>query len=136
VSPRRGVRVTVPPPQEQRDTRFGTGDAADGREELSRHALANIPGCLKTLRADPRSETRHDRPHRFNCWTARRGCCRQRGSCVNHVRHHYHVALGQLSETAGANSCNSATVSKQTCPLQHEVLRVLFMECISFRARR
>jgi hypothetical protein len=40
VSPRRGDRVTVPPPQEQWDVRFGTGDAADGWEELCRHALA------------------------------------------------------------------------------------------------
>jgi hypothetical protein len=48
VSPRRGDRVTVPP---QQDTRFGTGGAADGREELCRHALANTRGCLKTLRA-------------------------------------------------------------------------------------
>jgi hypothetical protein len=35
--------------------RFGTGDAADGWEELCRHALANTRRCLQTLRADPRS---------------------------------------------------------------------------------
>jgi hypothetical protein len=65
VSPRRGDRVTVPPPQEQWDVRFGTGDAADGWEELCRHALANTRRCLETLRADPRSGAGHDRQHRL-----------------------------------------------------------------------
>jgi hypothetical protein len=71
VSPRRGDRVTVPPPQEQWDVRFGTGDAADGWEELCRHALANTRRCLETLRADPRSGAAgHDRQHSFNSWTS------------------------------------------------------------------
>jgi hypothetical protein len=55
VSPRRGDRVTVTPPQDQWDVRFGTSDAADGWEELCRHALSNTRRCLETLRADPRS---------------------------------------------------------------------------------
>jgi hypothetical protein len=41
MSPRPGDRVTVPPPEEQWDVRFGTSDAAAGWEELCRHALAN-----------------------------------------------------------------------------------------------
>ena len=65
MNPRRGDRVTVPPPQEQWDVRFGTGDAADGWEELCRHALANTRRCLETLRADPRSGAGHDRQHRL-----------------------------------------------------------------------
>jgi hypothetical protein len=65
VSPRRGDRVTVPPPQEQWDVRFGTSDAADGWEELCRHALPNTRRCLETLRADPRSGAGHDRQHRL-----------------------------------------------------------------------
>jgi hypothetical protein len=55
VSPRRGERVTVPPPAGQWEVRFGTSTAAAGWEELCRHALPNTRRCLETLRADPRS---------------------------------------------------------------------------------
>jgi hypothetical protein len=65
VSPRRGDRVTVPPPEDQWDVRFGTSDAAAGWEELCRHALANTRRCLEILRADPRSGADHDRQHRL-----------------------------------------------------------------------
>jgi hypothetical protein len=53
VSPRRGDRVTVPPPAGQWDVRFGTSEAAAGWEELCRHALANTRRCLEILRSDP-----------------------------------------------------------------------------------
>jgi hypothetical protein len=65
VSPRRGDRVTVPPPEEQWDVRFGTSDAAAGWEELCRHALANARRCLEILRSDQRSGANHDRQHRL-----------------------------------------------------------------------
>ncbi len=65
MSPRRGDRVTVPPPEGQWDVRFGTSDAAVGWEELCRHALANTRRCLEILRADPRSGADHDRQHRL-----------------------------------------------------------------------
>ena len=65
MSPRRGDRATVPPPQDQWDVRFGTSEAADGWEELCRHALQNTRRCLETLRADPRSGAGHDRQHRL-----------------------------------------------------------------------
>lgn len=55
MSPRRGDRVTVPPPTGQWEVRFGTSATAAGREDLCRHALANTWRCLETLRADPRS---------------------------------------------------------------------------------
>lgn len=55
MSPRRGDRVTVPPPPSQWDVRFATGDAATGWEELCRHALANTRRCLEILQAQPRS---------------------------------------------------------------------------------
>jgi len=45
--------------------RFGTSDAADGWEELCRHALSNTRRCLETLRADPRSGAGNDRQHRL-----------------------------------------------------------------------
>jgi hypothetical protein len=61
VSPRRGDRVTVPPPEGQWDVRFATSDAVTGWEELCRHALANTRRCLETLRADPRSGAGQER---------------------------------------------------------------------------
>ncbi|MDQ2873567.1 MAG: hypothetical protein M3Y33_01545 [Actinomycetota bacterium] len=65
MSPRRGDRVTVPPPQDQWDVRFATSDAVTGWEELCRHALANTRRCLEILRAGPRSGAGHDRQHRL-----------------------------------------------------------------------
>jgi hypothetical protein len=35
VSPKRGDRVTVPPPENEWDVRFGTGEAVRGWEELT-----------------------------------------------------------------------------------------------------
>jgi hypothetical protein len=65
VSPRRGERVTVPPPAGQWEVRFGTSAAAAGWEELCRHALPNTRRCLEILRTDPRSGAGHDRQHRL-----------------------------------------------------------------------
>jgi hypothetical protein len=65
VSPRRGDRVSVPPPSGQWDVRFGTSDAAVGWEELCRHALANTRRCLEILRSAPRSGENHNRQHRL-----------------------------------------------------------------------
>jgi hypothetical protein len=63
VSPKRGDRVTVPPPDNEWDVRFGTSEAVRGWEELCRLALANTRRCLETLRAEPRSRVNHDRQH-------------------------------------------------------------------------
>ncbi|GGL31285.1 hypothetical protein [Planomonospora parontospora] len=65
MSPKRGDRVTVPPPDDEWDVRFGTGDAVKGWEELCRHALANTRRCFEVLRADPRSRADHERQHRL-----------------------------------------------------------------------
>jgi hypothetical protein len=65
VSPKRGDRVTVPPPDGIWDVRFGTSDAATGWEELCRHALANTRRCLELLRTDPRRGPGQDRQHRL-----------------------------------------------------------------------
>jgi hypothetical protein len=65
VSPRRGDRATVPPPEGQWDVRFGASDAATGWDELCRHALANTRRCLEILRSDPRSGADHERQHRL-----------------------------------------------------------------------
>ncbi|WP_440067689.1 hypothetical protein [Streptosporangium sp. OZ121] len=63
MSPKRGDRVTVPPPDDEWDIRFGTSDAVKGWEELCRHALGNTRRCFEALRADPRSRTDHERQH-------------------------------------------------------------------------
>ena len=66
MSPRRGDRVTVPPPQDQWNVRFGTSDAADGWEELCRHALGERPAIPGDPPGpDPRSGGGHDRQHRL-----------------------------------------------------------------------
>jgi len=65
VSPKRGDRVTVPPPDDEWDVRFATGDAVKGWEELCRHALTNTRRCYETLRTDPRSRADIERQHRL-----------------------------------------------------------------------
>jgi hypothetical protein len=65
VSPKRGDRVTVPPPDGQWDVRFGSSEAAVGWEELCRHAQANTRRCLEILRSEPRTRTDHDRQHQL-----------------------------------------------------------------------
>jgi hypothetical protein len=47
MSPKRGDRVTVPPPDGERDVRFGSSEAARGWEELCRLALASTRRCLE-----------------------------------------------------------------------------------------
>ncbi len=65
MSPRRGDRVTVPPPEGQWDVRFATSDAATGWDQLCRHALANARRCLEILQTAPRSAVNPDRQHRL-----------------------------------------------------------------------
>jgi hypothetical protein len=65
LSPRRGDRATVPPPEGQWDVRLATGDAATGWEELCRHALANTRRCLAILQTEPQSAASPDRQHRL-----------------------------------------------------------------------
>jgi hypothetical protein len=74
MTPKRGVRVTVP-------LRTGPGrcdsepnDAATGWEQLCRHALANTRRRLELLRIDPRGGTGQDRQHRL------------RGDLATHLR--------------------------------------------------
>lgn len=65
MSPKRGDRVTVPPPDGEWDVRFGTSEAVRGWEELCRLALSNTRRCLEILRAEPRSRANHERQHRL-----------------------------------------------------------------------
>ncbi|MEV3919548.1 hypothetical protein [Actinomadura coerulea] len=65
MSPKRGDRVTVPPPADEWDLRFGTSEAARGWEELCRLALANTRRCFEMLRSEPRSRANPQRQHRL-----------------------------------------------------------------------
>ncbi|TYC14552.1 hypothetical protein FXF65_17050 [Actinomadura syzygii] len=65
MSPKRGDRVTVPPPDGEWDVRFGTSEAVRGWEELCRLAVSNTRRCLETLRSEPRSRANHERQHRL-----------------------------------------------------------------------
>ncbi len=89
MSPKRGDRVTVPPPDSEWDARFGTSDAVKGWEELCRHALANTRRCLETLRADPRSRTDHERQHRL------------RGDLATHCHNGQDIEQWEFEVTSG-----------------------------------
>lgn len=65
MSPKRGDRVTVPPPEGEWDVRFGTSEAVRGWEELCRLALSNTRRCLENLRTAPCSRVNHARQHRL-----------------------------------------------------------------------
>lgn len=65
MSPRRGDRVTVPPPDGHWDVRFATSEVAVGWEELCRHALANARRCLEILLTSPQSRANPGRQHRL-----------------------------------------------------------------------
>jgi len=49
VSPKRGDRVTTPPPADEWDVRFGSSEAVNGWEALCRLALANTHRCLEAV---------------------------------------------------------------------------------------
>jgi hypothetical protein len=51
---RRGERVAPPAVANEWEVRFGTGEAADGWEQLCAHAAGPTKTCWEQLRADPR----------------------------------------------------------------------------------
>jgi hypothetical protein len=65
VSPRRGERAAPPPSEEEYDLRFASNQAADGWEELSRHAGGILRRVFDVIRADPRSRSSPERHHRL-----------------------------------------------------------------------
>lgn len=65
MTPKRGDRVTVPPPDDQWDVRFGSGEAVKGWEELCRAALSNTRRCLEALRSEPASRADPRRQHQL-----------------------------------------------------------------------
>ena len=98
MSPRRGDRVTVPPPQDQWNVRFGTSDAADGWEELCRHALGERPAIPGDPPGpDPRSGGGHDRQHRL------------RGNLATHRHNGRDMEQWEHEVTSGGASATSLT---------------------------
>src|SRR5579859_282754 len=65
MSARRGERAAPPPIGAEYDLRFASGHAAQGWEELSRHAGPNLRRAYDTIRANPRSRSSPERHHRL-----------------------------------------------------------------------
>jgi hypothetical protein len=65
VSPKRGDRAAPPPINGEFDLRFANSAAADGWEELARHAAANLRRAHDAIRANPRSVLAPERHHRL-----------------------------------------------------------------------
>jgi hypothetical protein len=65
MTPKRGDRVSVPPPTGEWDVLFGTSEAIKGWAELCRVALPNTRRCLDILRADPVTREHPARQHRL-----------------------------------------------------------------------
>ncbi|MGW4895463.1 hypothetical protein ACWEQL_24825 [Kitasatospora sp. NPDC004240] len=63
MSPKRGDRAAPPAVDTEFDLRFATTEAADGWEQLSRHAASNLRRAFEAIRTAPRST---DHPHRHH----------------------------------------------------------------------
>jgi hypothetical protein len=65
MSPRRGDRAAPPPIEGEYDLRFASSQAAEGWEQLGRHAGPNLRRAFDAIRADPRSRASPERHHRL-----------------------------------------------------------------------
>jgi hypothetical protein len=65
MNPRRGERAAPPPTGHEYDLRFASNQAAEGWEELARHAGPNLPRALDAIRATPGSRSSPERHHRL-----------------------------------------------------------------------
>lgn len=65
MSPKRGDRAAPPPIGDEYDLRFANSEAADGWENLSRHAPTNLRRAYDRIRATPRAMDIPDRRHRL-----------------------------------------------------------------------
>lgn len=64
MSPKKGDRVSVPPP-DGRNVVFATTDVVTGWEELCRSTLSNAHRCLDALRTAPLSHDNWNRQHQL-----------------------------------------------------------------------
>lgn len=65
MTPKRGERAAAPPVEGEYDLRFANSAAADGWEQLARHAARNLRRAHDAIRANPRSATMPERHHRL-----------------------------------------------------------------------
>jgi hypothetical protein len=65
VSPKRGDRAAPPPVDGEFDLRFANSAAADGWEQVARHAPGNLRRAYDAIRANPRSAVAPERHHRL-----------------------------------------------------------------------
>jgi hypothetical protein len=65
VSPKRGDRAAAPPVEGEFDLRFANSAAADGWDQLARHASGNLRRAHDAIRANPRSPVSPERHHRL-----------------------------------------------------------------------
>lgn len=66
MSPGRGDRAAPPPVDREYDVRFASKQAAEGWDQLARHASANLRRAFDVIRADPRSRSSPERHHRLH----------------------------------------------------------------------
>ena len=65
MSPRRGGRAAPPPIGGEYDLRFASSAAANGWDELDRHAAGNLRRAFDAIRANLRARTSPERHHRL-----------------------------------------------------------------------
>lgn len=65
MSPKRGDRAAPPPVDGEFDLRFANSGAADGWEQLGRHAAGNLRRAHDAIRANPRATAVPERHHRL-----------------------------------------------------------------------
>lgn len=65
MSPKRGDRAAPPPIGHEYDLRFANTDAADGWENLCRHAAGNLRRAFEKIRSNPRARDNPARQHRL-----------------------------------------------------------------------
>jgi hypothetical protein len=66
MNPSRGDRAAPPPLGGEYDIRFANSQAAQGWDQLGRHAGANLRRAYEAIRADPRSRSTPERQHRLH----------------------------------------------------------------------
>lgn len=65
MSPKRGDRAAPPAVGGEYEIRFANNEAADGWDQLARHASTNLRRAFDTIRKEPRSGFSPDRQHRL-----------------------------------------------------------------------
>ena len=65
MTPKRGDRAAPPPVGREYDIRFANSQAANGWEDLSQRAPANLRRAYEVIRTNPRASNQPERHHRL-----------------------------------------------------------------------